>query len=429
MESSFHCLTNESDRIEPESLGILREAAKRLDFGYEPVPVRWWLAGIEIFSAVRRLGGTVEPIEPFHHWTLFHHYDPSAWRQWDLVPELMMPDAGVKDFQGLVEVRLDGSRYLFLRMDREFSRTHVQRATIIGAPSLEAGLRLAGQLSRTLSEARDERLRVYGTKMQPQSGTAVDEDEIVLPKDFRASILDYLDGFFGASDTGGVIGAPPSRGVLFVGQPGTGKTLMVRHLLSRFSSLRRFIFMNDSAGLTDHDDNGFVYLVRELCSSERPAIVVIEDIDRLFDAGTVTPQFLLNVLDGLFSPPGQTLWVATSNDPSGVERNLLDRPGRFDRVWVFPQPAFPQRVELVRRFSPWPVKEDQLSLVAELAGGLSGAHLREVCISATLAAKGDPSCYAEHLEVELERVLQQHRDSRGYGARLRQEDEKMGFGS
>lgn len=70
----------------------------------------------------------------------------------------------------------------------------------------------------------------------------------------------------------------------------------------------------------------------------------------------------------------------------------------------------------------------QVSLVAELAGGLSGAHLREVCLSATLAAKGDASCYGEHLEVELERVMQQHRDARGYGAKLKGEDETVGFG-
>ena len=417
------------DGASAQSLEVLREAAKSLDFRYEPVAVRGWLAGIEIIAAVRHLRGTVEPVEPFHHWTLFPHYERSEWPLRDLVPDLMREDAGVNDFHGLVELRLDGSRYLLLRLDREFSRCHVQRATIIGAPSLEAGISLAGRLTRALSEIRDEQLRVYGTRIQPQSDTAVNEDEIVLPKDFRASILDYLDGFFGDSSTKRMIDAPPSRGVLLVGQPGTGKTLMVRHLLTRFSGLRRFIFMNDSAGLKDHDETGFVGLVRELCSSERPAIVVIEDIDRLFEAGTVTPQFLLNVLDGLFRPPGQTLWVATSNDPSGVDRNLLDRPGRFDRVWVFPQPALAQRVELLRRFSPWPVEEERVSLVAELAGGLSGAHLREVCISATLAAKGDASCYGEHLEVELERVLQQHRDSRAYGTMLKREDEKVGFGS
>ena len=47
MESSFHQLARKSDRIEPESLEILREAAKSLDFDYEPVAVRGWLAGID----------------------------------------------------------------------------------------------------------------------------------------------------------------------------------------------------------------------------------------------------------------------------------------------------------------------------------------------------------------------------------------------
>src|SRR5205823_13754949 len=118
--------------------------------------------------------------------------------------------------------------------------------------------------------------------------------------------------------------------------------------------------------------------------STKPAVVVLEDIDRLTDSGVVTKEFLLNALDGMLSVGGWVLWVATSNDPRGLEQNILDRPGRFDRVVVFPLPGPDERHQLIRLHSPLAIDESSLEGAARMAEGLSGAHLREACHAAAL---------------------------------------------
>jgi SpoVK/Ycf46/Vps4 family AAA+-type ATPase len=61
----------------------------------------------------------------------------------------------------------------------------------------------------------------------------------------------------------------------------------------------------------------------------------------------VSPLLFLNALDGLVEPTAPTLWIATSNDPGRIEANLLNRTGRFDRVFDFPLPGAAERVALL----------------------------------------------------------------------------------
>src|SRR5207248_74260 len=89
-------------------------------------------------------------------------------------------------------------------------------------------------------------------------------------------------------------------------------------------------------------------------------------------------------------------------------------PGRFDRVFVFPPPGPEERARLIERFSPWPVRIDVLLEAAKQSEGLTGAHLREVCYSAALAAAQDPAAYGSELGEQLARVREQHERARAY---------------
>jgi SpoVK/Ycf46/Vps4 family AAA+-type ATPase len=202
--------------------------------------------------------------------------------------------------------------------------------------------------------------------------------------------------------------------------------MVIRHLMTRFAEMRRLIYVND-LGQTRSEEMEFRAVVRALNADSTPALVVIEDVDRLLQAGTVAPELFLNVLDGLLEPSAPTLWIATSNDPTGLQDNLLDRPGRFDRVFVFPLPGLEERARLVERYSPYPVPELVKRSLASRSEELSAAHLREICVSAALACQGDQERYCEHLDQEVARVQEQHRQSRRYHAAIRRE-EKVGFG-
>jgi SpoVK/Ycf46/Vps4 family AAA+-type ATPase len=59
------------------------------------------------------------------------------------------------------------------------------------------------------------------------------------------------------------------------------------------------------------------------------------------DAGEVTLHALLKAIDGVDQPDG-VLLIATTNYPGQLSEALMNRPGRFDRVWEFKKPEPPE---------------------------------------------------------------------------------------
>jgi SpoVK/Ycf46/Vps4 family AAA+-type ATPase len=147
--------------------------------------------------------------------------------------------------------------------------------------------------------------------------------------------------------------------------------------------------------------------------------VILEDIDRLSEAGGVAAAVVLNCLDGLLELPCPVLWVATSNDPTLLESNLLDRPGRFDRVVVVPLPGPVERGAMLARWSPNPLEDAVLARAIAASDGLTGAHLRQAVASAVLATLEETDVFAVHLQRELDLLRQQHAAARELGRGLR----------
>ena len=290
----------------------------------------------------------------------------------------------------------------------------MERALILAGRSLEATLTLASRLKAGVKTLFRERLSVYGTGMPISENPAVTEEDLVLPGYLKYDLLGYVDGFWRSALLCAQMRIAPTRGLLLAGAPGTGKTLTVRHLLTRYPDCRSFVFMAESAAVAQAPDSVFKGMVQAVVASGAPAMVVLEDVDCLLESGVVTAEFFLNVLDGLFQPKQPVLWIATSNDPTRLEPNLLDRPGRFDRVFVFPSPGPEERARLIERFSPWPVRIDVLLEAAKQSEGLTGAHLREACYSAALGAAQDPAAYGSELTDQLARVKEQHQQAQSY---------------
>jgi hypothetical protein len=392
-----------SEAAPEDALRTLRAAARRLDLGYEPVALRGWLPGGELILAVRRLGGAVRPAEPFQQWILEHRGGRFARLAREVAPDLSSHDVALADFVGVVELTLDGQRFLALRSDAQVTPHTVDRALVLGGPSLESLLRLAGRLKAAAAEVALGEIAPFGTGMRPNL-RPVAEDDLILPETFKRELLEYLDAFWGSATLCADLGVAPTRGVLFLGAPGTGKTHLVRHLLGRYGRCRRFVYLNDSATRTGNGDTSFRALVEAINAGEQPALVVIEDIDRILDKGIVTPEFLLNVLDGLFEPTVPVLWLATSNDPTDLADNLLDRPGRFDRIVEFPLPGPAERLRMLRRYSPWPVEEHVLRQLVRDSVGLTGAHIKSACVAAAMATAKELVWFASALEREFARL-------------------------
>src|SRR5947207_1427843 len=230
---------------------------------------------------------------------------------------------------------------------------------VLLGPSREAAIDVFAAVHEKAAAMYRPQLRIWGGALEYSDVDPVSEEHVVLPGDLKTSVISYVDRFWKLRDRAAALGMTGRRGLLLVGPPGCGKTLLVRHLLTRFSDARAHLFLAERVGGAQ-SGNPFSDMLDSLRRSTEPAVVVLEDIDRLTDSGVVTKEYLLNALDGMLSVGGWVLWVATSNDPRGLEQNILDRPGRFDRVVVVPPPGRDERHPPVGLHSPLAIDESSL---------------------------------------------------------------------
>jgi hypothetical protein len=226
-------------------------------------------------------------------------------------------------------------------------------ATVLGGPSLRAVLDLAARIREAASTLRDGQVQVFGWPSAAPILGDVAESDLVLPPDLGPALLSFVDDFArtaGSTPAGGPATASLSSGMLLLGRPGTGKTLTIRHVLGCLEGCRRYLFVPAAHRDLESYGRNFQSLVQTIAGHSRPAVVIVEDIDRLFDSGSVAPQYFLNVLDGLLRPGAPILWIATCNDPSDLPENLTDRPGRFDRIFVFEAPGPEERTEMLHLY-------------------------------------------------------------------------------
>jgi ATP-dependent 26S proteasome regulatory subunit len=175
---------------------------------------------------------------------------------------------------------------------------------------------------------------------------------------------------------------PFRRGYLLHGPPGNGKTSVIRAMLSH-PGISGF-----AANLVtlEMDDNVLQAFFKN-AAENTPALVVLEDIDRLFfghnndEKPNVSLQQLLNCLDGVGTQDGMIV-VATANHPEVLDTAILRRPGRFDRVIELGNPTKELRSTYLQKMCPALVGGG-LDICAIASEGLSFAQLREsyICSS------------------------------------------------
>lgn len=216
-------------------------------------------------------------------------------------------------------------------------------------------------------------------------------------------------------------GFPYRRGYLLHGPPGNGKTSAIRAMMtSRGIDAYTLRFFDPK---TEDEDLDTLF---ETAHNHRPAIVVLEDIDRVFPKtgetrSKVSLQHLLNTLDGVATGEGIVV-AATANEPTLLDPAILRRPGRFDRVVHFPNPDAALRLEYFRRLNS-ELADGQLQSSAEVSEGFSFAQLREAYVIAGQFAFDRSGEVTEDDLLTGIRSLRQgmvssarHRGSAGFGA-------------
>lgn len=113
------------------------------------------------------------------------------------------------------------------------------------------------------------------------------------------------------------------KGILFYGEPGNGKTLLLREYSKSFG-FKVFVFEGKEENL-----NKNLISIYENAKKEKNAIVVIDELDRLVKRDDKLERILQTQLDGL-NNEGTVLTLASANDYDALPDALL-REGRFDR--------------------------------------------------------------------------------------------------
>ena len=195
------------------------------------------------------------------------------------------------------------------------------------------------------------------------------------------------------------VGIVPPKGVLLVGPPGCGKTLLAKAVANHTEAT--FIRMVGSELAQKYIGEGG-RMVRELFSlakEKAPSVIFLDEIDAIgakrLDGSTSgdrevqrTLMQLLAELDG-FDALQDVKIIAATNRPDILDDALL-RPGRFDRVIEIPIPDDASRKAILSvHLSNMNTKKINIGRIVDRTKGYSGAELKATCVEAGMIAIRD----------------------------------------
>ncbi len=236
------------------------------------------------------------------------------------------------------------------------------------------------------------------------------EDEA---KESLSEVVDYLHNPSKYKE----IGASMPKGILLVGPPGTGKTMLAKAVAGEanvpFFSMSGSEFVEMFVGLGASKVRDLFKQAKE----KAPCIVFIDEIDAIGqkrdgrvggnDEREQTLNQLLTEMDGFEENTGVMILAAT-NRPESLDP-ALTRPGRFDRRVPVELPDLKGREEILKVHAKKIKYDDSVdfSKIARMASGASGAELANIINEAALRAVRDGRrCVTEaDLEESIEVVI------------------------
>lgn len=206
------------------------------------------------------------------------------------------------------------------------------------------------------------------------------------------------------------IGASMPKGILLVGPPGTGKTMLAKAVAGEanvpFFSMSGSEFVEMFVGMGASKIRDLFKQAKE----KAPCIVFIDEIDAIGkkrdgqfggnDEREQTLNQLLTEMDG-FEENNGVIILAATNRPESLDPALL-RPGRFDRRVPVELPDLKGREEILKVHAKKIKVADDVDYnkIARMASGASGAELANIVNEAALRAVRDQRAFVTQADLE-----------------------------
>ncbi len=254
-------------------------------------------------------------------------------------------------------------------------------------------------------------------KLYTESMSSVRFDDVAGLSNTKKELQEVVD-FLKNPSRYSKLGGELPRGILLVGQPGTGKTLMARATAGEagvpFFSISGSEFIEMFVGVG-------ASRVRDMFKNAKksaPSIIFVDELDSIgrvrgtglgggHDEREQTLNQILSEMDG-FDPHESVVVLAATNRPDVLDPALV-RPGRFDRQITIELPRKRARAEILAvHTKDVPLGKDvDLQSVASRTVGFSGADLKNLVNEAALLAarRGSEKVESEDFERGRDKIL------------------------